>query len=84
MLGRLSPVHCVFWVFHYFFAMPFHPAALDGQLVVFSVSCMLNIEQGGTGKHKCVKIFEIKPKKIDMYFSISELEIQSLESRCIC
>lgn len=37
-----------FVLFGVFFAMPLHPAALDGELIVFSVSCMLGIEQGET------------------------------------
>lgn len=43
---------------------------------------MLDIEQGETWKHK-YEIFEIKLKKIEKYFSISELKIQFHESRCV-
>lgn len=43
---------------------------------------MLDIEQGETLIHK-YEIFEIKLKKIEKYFSISELKIQFRESRCV-
>lgn len=61
--------------------MSLHSAALAWQLHVFIVFCMLEIEQGETRKHECVRLFEFKLKKFDLYFSIFGLEIQSLESR---
>lgn len=79
--------HCagrtVDWIIFFlflFFAMSLHSTALARQHHVFTVFYMLDIEQGETWKHKCVRLFELKLKKFDLYFSISELEIQSLES----